>query len=156
MWLTHLFPGQISVSRSNRSRTDWRRSPSRRRAARPRLEVLEGRALLSVWTVTDNSDDPNDTGSLRYALKNVPDGTTIEFANNVTSITLTNGPLGIGSNLDIEGPGANVLTISGNNASRVFQVGLSSVTLAGLTVANGSGGGGWAWAAPSTARAQAR
>ena len=46
-------------------------------------------------------------------------------------------------NLDIEGPGAGKLTINGNNASlamasRVFDIsGSATVTIAGLTIANG-------------------
>ena len=54
------------------------------------------------------------------------------------TITLTSGELTISKSLDIEGPGANNLTISGNNASRVFEIGNgATVTLANLTIANG-------------------
>ena len=104
------------------------------------LEFLEERTLLSVFTVTDNSDSPTDTGSLRYAINNEPSGTTIDFASNVTgTITLTNGALNIATNLDVEGPGSGVLTISGNYANTVVDVG-SGVTamIAGLTISHGS------------------
>ena len=51
---------------------------------------------------------------------------------------LTGGELVINKNLDIEGPGANKLTVSGNHASRVFDIGGGvTVTIAGLTIANG-------------------
>jgi hypothetical protein len=46
--------------------------------------------------------------------------------------------------LNINGPGANVLTVSGNNSSRVFQVtNAAFVIISGLTIAQGftSGGG---------------
>ena len=77
-------------------------------------------------------------GSLRDAIANAVSGETIKFARSVHAITLTSGELAISTNLDIEGPGANKLTISGNNSSRVFDIsGPNTVTIAGLTVANG-------------------
>ena len=57
---------------------------------------LEERRLLSTFIVTDNSDVPTDTGSLRYGVNNEPGGTIIQFASNVTgTITLTNGYLNV-------------------------------------------------------------
>jgi hypothetical protein len=50
--------------------------------------------------------------------------------------------------MTITGPGANLLTISGNNASRVFEIfpgatiGLSGMTITGGNVVGGNGGGG--------------
>ncbi len=125
-----------------------RHTPGGRRSARPRLETLENRTLLSVDIVTNNSDDPSNLGSLRYAVDSAANGDTIEFASNVTgTITLsaTNGPLDITQDLDIEGPGANNLTISGNDATEVFEVESgATATIAGLTIADGSAnqGGG--------------
>jgi len=37
-------------------------------------------------------------------------------------ITLTSGEVAITKNLDIEGLGAGMLTVSGNNASRIFDI----------------------------------
>ena len=137
MWHTPHFPGRILVSPRDRGPIGSRR-PSHRRTARPRLEALEGRALLSVWTVTNNSDKPNDTGSLRWAIKNEPSGTTIEFAKGIHSINLTNGELNITSNLDIQGPGCGELTISGQNVSRVFDISPgTTVTITGLRITDG-------------------
>jgi hypothetical protein len=60
---------------------------SRDRQRRPRggvrlgLECLEDRWVPSTFTVTDNSDDGSDPGSLRYALSNLAaGGNTINFA----------------------------------------------------------------------------
>lgn len=41
--------------------------------------------------------------------------------------------------MNIVGPGANLLTVSGNNASRVFNIGSGNfnVSISGLTIANG-------------------
>jgi hypothetical protein len=102
--------------------------------------LLEQRTLLSTWTVTDNSDSPTDTGSLRHAILNAPSGSTVEFAPTVTGpIVLSNGTLKITKNLDIEGSGAGSLVIDGNNASTVFSVSSRVIaTISGLTIAHGS------------------
>src|SRR5205823_2671604 len=47
--------------------------------------------------------------------------------------------LAIGKDLTIQGPGAGLLAISGNNASRVFDITGGRVTLAGLTITGGWG-----------------
>ena len=106
----------------------------------PRLDPMEDRTLLSTVTVLNNHD--SEAGSLRQAIHDANSGDTIVFAKSVHAITLTSGELKINNkSLDIEGPGANRLTISGGGVSRVFDIKLDSgtvtVTIAGLTVANG-------------------
>src|SRR5205823_14173281 len=67
-------------------------------------------------------------------------GDTIVFAPTLTgrTITLTSGQLAINKNLDIEGPGADKLAVSGNDANRVFEVsGGVSLMIAGLTIRDG-------------------
>src|SRR5262249_40692065 len=66
-------------------------------------------------------------------------GDTINFADGLQgTITLTSGELAITNSLDIEGPGAAQITVSGNNSSRVFDIRPGvNVTLAGLTISNG-------------------
>ena len=63
--------------------------------------------------------------------------------NSPQTIVLTNGELTIRKSLSIIGNGANLTTISGNNASRVFLIPQSflAVTISGLTIANGNGNG---------------
>ncbi len=108
------------------------------------LERLEHRELLSTYTVTSVADD-GSAGTLRWALTQADEhfeSSTINFASNVTgTITLAQGQLDI-SNLQpvyIFGPGANVLSINGNGATRVFAV-LSGETaqIVGLTIKGGS------------------
>jgi CSLREA domain-containing protein len=61
------------------------------------------------------------------------------------TITLTNGQLTVTDDLTINGPGATNLTVSGNNTSRVLEVGEgTTLDLKDVTVANGTSsfGGG--------------
>src|SRR5262249_56919989 len=54
---------------------------------------------------------------------------------------LTGGELDVTDDLAINGPGADRLTVSGNNVSRVFKVEASEeVKISGLTIAGGNAG----------------
>ncbi len=105
-------------------------------------------AHATTYTVTDLTDSATDTGSIRYAVNQVNAGTggdTIDFSGAGASgtITLTNGTLLIKQSVTITGPGANLLTISGNKLYEVFLIN-SGVTasISGLTIANGSSSNG--------------
>jgi hypothetical protein len=114
------------TSRRRSSLPTWQRS-------RPHVETLEDRCVPS--TVTNLHDA--GAGSLRQAIADTPSGGTVDFQPGLSgTITLTSGELPIGKNLTIAGPGANVITVSGNHASRVFRTS-ATVTLAGLTIADG-------------------
>src|SRR5262249_14540865 len=53
------------------------------------------------------------------------------------TITLTSGELALSKDLDIEGPGADQLTLSGNHASRLFNISAGvTATVAGLPSTN--------------------
>jgi hypothetical protein len=82
-------------------------------------------------------------GSLRDALANANDGDVIDLTGLSGTITLTTGQLNIDDVVTIQGPGPGVLTISGNNASRVFNSrdalsGSGTVTISGLTITGGN------------------
>src|SRR5262249_54393022 len=80
---------------------------------RLRLEVLEARCLPS--TVINLNDA--GTGSLRDAIAITPPGGTVDFQAGLTgTILLITGELAITKNLTIAGPGADVITVSGNHA----------------------------------------
>jgi hypothetical protein len=114
--------------------------------------TLEGRALLSQLIVSNTND--NGSGSLRAAVTQANadgGGDTIVFSslfNTPQTITLTQGQLKLtgGATTTIEGPGANLLTISASTMNRVFDIaGGAAATLSGLTITNGfltSGYGG--------------
>jgi CSLREA domain-containing protein len=100
---------------------------------------------FEAQTLVTNANN-NGGGSLRQAIAELPAGSSITFDatffNSPRTITLTSGELNIDKNLTITGPGANLVTISGNNQSRVFRVspGLT-VSLSGMTITGGNAGG---------------
>ena len=121
----------------------------------PRLDPMEDRTLLSTFVVTSPLDD-GSAGTLRSKIAAAHSGDTIDFASSLAGDTITLNPtfgeLLITKSLDIEGPGANLLTISGNDASRVFDISgaaTTSVTIAGLTIAHGSATGFGMGSSPS-------
>ena len=77
---------------------------------------------------------------LRAEIAAASSGDTIVFDPSLASetITLSSGPLALSSNLTINGLGASLLTLSGNNASQLFTLsGTAQVTLANLTLTGG-------------------
>jgi hypothetical protein len=102
--------------------------------------------MPSTLTVTNILD--SGPGSLRAEIAAANSGDTINFASSLDgqTVTLTSGELLINKGLTIQGPGAGQLTVSGNNQSRVFDIGGlgQSIVLSGLTISNGknlNGGG---------------
>jgi Right handed beta helix region len=116
------------------------------RRSRLALLPLEERTVPTVILVTNTNDA--GPGSLRQALVDAasparPGMDVINFnASVVGTITLAT-PLSVNTDVTIQGPGANVLAISGNKSVRVFDVsdGASSAVTAiviGLTVKDGA------------------
>jgi hypothetical protein len=96
--------------------------------------------MLSTFTVTNTRD--GGTGSLRAEISDAHKGDTIACSSSLNgqTITLTSGELLIKKNLTIAGPGAGQLTVSGNNASRVFEIASGCTdTLSDLTITAGAG-----------------
>jgi hypothetical protein len=126
-------------------RTLWprgRQKPVIRKPARfrPRVEVLEGRWLPSTLTVTTTAD--SGPGSLRAELAAAKSGDTIVFDPSLDgqTITLTSGQLAVNKSVTIQGPGAGLLTITGDNLSRVFDVkAKQTVVISGMTITGGNG-----------------
>jgi len=103
----------------------------------------EGNALPASIVVVTNIND-SGPGSLRDALAIANDGDTINFDSSLNgeTITLTSGELNVDKDVTISGPGANNLAVDGNAQSGVFYVNPgNTITISGLTVANGYGGG---------------
>ena len=100
-------------------------------------------ATAATFTVTNLND--TGAGSLRDAIGQA-NGTAgadvVTFQAGLTgTITLTTGQLDITDSVDIQGPGEAALTVSGNDASRVFYLYSNATTLdisiSGLTVSHG-------------------
>ena len=101
-------------------------TPIRRARLRPTLEALETRDLLSTLTVTNLLDTGvKGDGSLRGEIAAANSGDRIVFPDSLAGQTITlnpgNGPLVLRKDLTIQGPGADKLTISGNNATEVWR-----------------------------------
>jgi hypothetical protein len=113
------------------------------RPCRPRLETLEDRTLLSVFTVDHLADDlvgSGLNGSLRYAITNAGDNDTINF--NVTGTINLTGPLpDLTHNISIQGPGPDELTVRRGNGDAQYRIftllTTTTISIAGLTIANG-------------------
>jgi hypothetical protein len=77
--------------------------------------------ILGTLTVTNLND--SGAGSLRNAIGSASAGDTIQFDSSLanSTITLTSGQIEIDKDLIIDGSNAAGLTISGNQASRIFE-----------------------------------
>ncbi|MEH1860615.1 MAG: Calx-beta domain-containing protein [Nostoc sp.] len=101
----------------------------------------------NTYIVTNTND--SGAGSLRQAIINANNDPGIETIIFDTTgifgdatpdtITLTSGQLSITEGVIIQGTGANKLTISGNNASRVFNA-TASFSIDGLKITGGNAG----------------
>lgn len=85
-------------------------------------------ASFTVTTLADNESDgcAINQCTLREAItaaNDSPDTNVINFQNGLTgTILLTNGQLVPSTNMTIQGPGAHVINVSGNDISRVFMI----------------------------------
>ncbi|MCR9201647.1 MAG: right-handed parallel beta-helix repeat-containing protein [Planctomycetaceae bacterium] len=120
------------------------------------VEYREADSLV-VTTDADIVDPTDSLTSLREAVafaNSNPDVSDITFGNGTALaggtdftdaaadvITLGGTQLDVNSDVSVSGPAAQLLTISGNDQSRVFRVGSGDVLFSDLTVANGSTNG---------------
>jgi len=105
--------------------------------AMPEMRVNSQRAAEPAEMITVANTNDSGAGSIRQAITDAAPGDTINFGV-IGTITLTSGELIINKNLTIQGPGASLLSISGNNTSRVIHVGSGvTVTIDKLTIRNG-------------------
>lgn len=114
------------------------------------LEVLEQRIAPATFLVTSLAD--SGAGSLRDAVdqansRNGKD--TIVFDKSAFTegalVTLTTGEIAITDDLTIKGLGADFVTVSGNESSRIFRIDdgtakMLKVSLSGLTLQKGYAG----------------
>src|SRR5580658_9531114 len=111
--------------------------------------IARAQSVLTVTTLADSSESCGSPCSLRDAITEANSdnsGDTIVFANGLTgTITLTSAlPAITSTDLTIQGPGANVITISGAGQYPILYTtgsGLSEWVISGLTFANGKASG---------------
>lgn len=109
------------------------------------LLLFNGQPVRLVYAddyIVSNSN-ASGPGSLRQAIIDAeadPGHDTIDFAAHVTgTIVLTDALPVINYDLTINGPGADQLSVSGDNSYRIFELGSgAAVTITGLTIRDGS------------------
>lgn len=85
-------------------------------------------------SIVVTSSATSGAGSLRQAIAQVCPGGTITFDGDRT--ILLSSELGIDKTLTIDGSG-NAVTVSGNHATRVFNISAGQVTVKNMTIADG-------------------
>src|SRR5438105_1401350 len=126
--------------RSLRWRSDRKRptrAPCPRRSFAPQLMILEDRTVLNTYTVTNLAN--SGLGSLRQAVLDAnahPGADTVRFAPGLHGTIALASEIPITDAVTIDGPGANQITVSGSNATRVFNLSGSgtAVTIDNLTI----------------------
>jgi predicted outer membrane repeat protein len=140
-WLTHLPGLRTALPRRDRRGV---------RGPKLGVEALEDRSVPATIPVTSLLDD-GTAGTLRAAIAQAnenADSDLIDLGGLTGTITLTAGQLTVAHDLTIAGPGAGQLAVSGNHASRVFEIAsgvtasISGLTIRDGTVGNDEAGGG--------------
>jgi hypothetical protein len=132
MMSTHWYL-RLTTGSPTRSRRPGSRRSLSRRSVKPRLEGLEDRRLLSTFMVRNL----NDSGaySLRAGIQS--GDAIIAFAPGLHGTITLKSELPITGSVTLSGPGADRLSISGNDTSRVFEIAAGQVAISGLTITDG-------------------
>jgi hypothetical protein len=149
MWFTSWLRNSKRSDPGERLPTRASRRP--RATFRPRLEALEDRWLPSQIGLTVTSLADSGPGTLRAAILTADAGShsdkfTIDFAMNGT-IDLHSPLPDLNNSIAIQGPGASSLVVVERAAGYSFTSAIvtvdlgQTVTLSGLTIANGNAGG---------------
>jgi hypothetical protein len=100
--------------------------------------AIQPAAAATIAVTNTNDAGP---GSLRHAIASAAWGDTVDvqLSGCPCTITLTSGEIVIDKTLTLVGPGANMFTVSGNNASRIFRVESGvTVDISGVTLTHGN------------------
>ena len=99
--------------------------------------VSSSASTLIITTVLDNGP-----GSLRATIAAAAAGDVIQFDPSLNGqVILLASQINVTRELTIDGPGANKITISGGNRTRILSA-TAPLTLSGVTLTNGLGSGG--------------
>src|SRR5579884_4188015 len=136
------------LAEGTEQRTGWKARRTVLTAAVGVLLLVWGAGVAraaTTWTVASTNDDAGTTAcnapaktcpTLRDAVNNSSAWDTVNVPAG--SYTLKNGQLNVSHSLTIDGAGANLVTISGDDASRVFDIepGVTA-TISGVTATHG-------------------
>lgn len=86
----------------------------------PLFPMFSHRVHAATLTVTNLND--SGAGSLRQAVLDATAGDTIVFQAGLTGTIVLSAAVPIDKDIILDGPGASVVSISGNNADQIFQV----------------------------------
>ncbi len=127
---------RLTMGSPTRARRPRPRRTHSRRSVLPRLEGLEDRKLLSTFMVTNLND--SGAHSLRAGIQS--GDATIAFAPGLHGTITLKSALPVTGSVTINGPGADRLSVSGNDTYQVFDIsGSASVSIAGLTITESPG-----------------
>ena len=110
----------------------------RRHRLRPSVEGLEGRELLSSYTITSGADSASVPGSLRYELNLAVNDPTPTFNDQVSRINLTSGSIQLPSGTTFEGNNNSVYSSTSQPAFDLLS-GPNSIVLEGTEFLNTPG-----------------
>ena len=99
------------------------------------LPMVFGAANASTLTVTSTNDSGG--GSLRQAIGSAAPGDLIVFDPAATGTIALATSLTIAQSVTIQGPGAGNITLDGQSTVRVISLTAGTLTLSGVTIANG-------------------
>jgi hypothetical protein len=130
--------GNAPATRTGLHLGDQRAALNRQLAMRDAPAHVAPNRPAAIVTVSNCED--SGAGSLRDAFLNAVSGDVIDLTSlDCSTITLNTGLSTSVDDLTLTGPGADLLAIDGNNASRIIEhLGYGMLTIDGLTIRNGS------------------
>ncbi len=141
----------LNVGNASGQTTDQRGQGRPGNGSNPNADIGAFEAQTPNVIIVNNIND-SGAGSLRRAIDTLlnvgdPDVYDIQFDSTFFStprtIRLGSTDLIINGNMNILGPGADLLTVSGGGNHRVFRVNAGrTATLSGMTITGGTGSGG--------------
>ncbi len=104
------------------------------------ISFADTAGYAAVSTVTNTND--TGAGSLRHAIENATSQDVITFELDYPAIITLDEQLSIDHGLTIQGPGADLLSVSGGGVCRVFYIEdtVESVDISGISIVSGNAG----------------